>query len=271
MTRGFGRFLRHNLIALLALFLALGGTSFAAATLINGKSIKPHTIAKNRLTNTAIKQLKGNRGPRGLQGAPGTQGARGPTGPQGSPDAPAQVLDKLSQNGGYFYFDAGHGNWQPFSSADPITTTRYSDTQGFARSSTGTSFLTIHPAVPTSLYGNALKLIGVELCYHTNTGNSITYVQLTLNTQTTDGQGGDTTLASDSTARIDAACRLYAPASPRVLTSNDELSLYVISDWTSAGTLLYLGRTTFILQATNGAVAGPTHTKAGRRLPTSSH
>jgi hypothetical protein len=80
MTRGFGRFLRQNTIALLALFLALGGTSFAAASLISGSQIKPHTIAKNRLTKKAIGQLKGNRGPRGLQGS---QGAAGPTGPQG--------------------------------------------------------------------------------------------------------------------------------------------------------------------------------------------
>jgi hypothetical protein len=81
MTRGFGRFLRRNTIALLALFLALGGTSaFAAATLINGSQIKPHTIAKNRLTNKAVKQLKGNRGARGPQGA---AGPAGPTGAQG--------------------------------------------------------------------------------------------------------------------------------------------------------------------------------------------
>jgi hypothetical protein len=63
MTRGLGRSLRHNTIALLALFLALGGTSFAAASMISGKQIKPHTIAKNRLTSKAIKQLKGNPGP----------------------------------------------------------------------------------------------------------------------------------------------------------------------------------------------------------------
>jgi hypothetical protein len=83
MTRGLGRFVRHNAIALLALFLALGGTSFAAATLINGSQIKPHTIAKNRLTNKAIKQLKGNRGPRGAQGAAGAQGPAGSQGVQG--------------------------------------------------------------------------------------------------------------------------------------------------------------------------------------------
>jgi hypothetical protein len=92
MTRGFGRFLRRNTIALLALFLALGGTSYAAATLINGSQIKPHTIAKNRLTNKAIKQLKGNRGPRGAQGAPGAPGAKGATGAQGPQGPGAATL-----------------------------------------------------------------------------------------------------------------------------------------------------------------------------------
>ncbi len=74
MTKGFGRFLRQNTIALLALFLALGGTSFAAASLINGSKIKPHTVARNRLTNLAIRQLKGNRGPTGSQGIQGPPG-----------------------------------------------------------------------------------------------------------------------------------------------------------------------------------------------------
>jgi hypothetical protein len=83
MTRGFGRFLRRNTIALLALFLALGGTSVAAATLINGSQIKPHTIAKNRLTNQAVKQLKGNRGLRGLRGLTGAKGSTGAQGIQG--------------------------------------------------------------------------------------------------------------------------------------------------------------------------------------------
>jgi hypothetical protein len=75
-----GVFVRRNAVALLALFVALGGTSYAAAALISGFQIKPHSIPRNRLTNKAITQLKGNRGPRGAQGA---QGARGPTGAQG--------------------------------------------------------------------------------------------------------------------------------------------------------------------------------------------
>jgi hypothetical protein len=80
-TRGLAHFLRHNTIALLALFLALGGTSFAAASYISGKQVKPHSIPKNRLTNKAIKQLKGNRGPQGERGPTGAQGIQGPPGP----------------------------------------------------------------------------------------------------------------------------------------------------------------------------------------------
>ena len=107
MSRRYGRFLRQNTIALLALFLALGGTSFAAATLINGSQIKKHTIAKNRLTNKAIKQLKGNRGPRGAQGAQGIQGIQGVQGPAGPFPDPLQPGKTLRGN----YMTAGdnHG------------------------------------------------------------------------------------------------------------------------------------------------------------------
>src|SRR5256885_8602421 len=115
MTRGFGRFLRRNTLALLALFLALGGTSYAAAALISGSKIKPHTIAKNRLTNKAIKQLKGNRGPAGPQGqrgptgAQGVQGIQGPPGPfvdslpGGKSETGTWAMDDVAAAGGEFH------------------------------------------------------------------------------------------------------------------------------------------------------------------------
>jgi Collagen triple helix repeat (20 copies) len=79
MLRGFMRYVRGHHVALLALFLALGGTSYAAASLINGSQIKPHSIPKNRLTQGAIASLHGAKGTKG------TPGARGPTGAQGIP------------------------------------------------------------------------------------------------------------------------------------------------------------------------------------------
>jgi len=89
MTKGFLRFLRRNTIALLALFLALGGTTYAASTALIGNN----TVASPQVVNGSLKAkdlskaartaLKGNRGLRGLQGAQGAQGAKGATGAQG--------------------------------------------------------------------------------------------------------------------------------------------------------------------------------------------
>jgi hypothetical protein len=85
----FTTYLRRHHIGLLALFLALGGTSLAAASFVNGHHITRHSIPKDRLTFSAVASLKGQRGPQGLrglqglQGGPGSQGLQGPQGPKG--------------------------------------------------------------------------------------------------------------------------------------------------------------------------------------------
>jgi hypothetical protein len=86
MTRGFVRFLRRNTIALLALFLALGGTTYAASTGLIAKNtvaspqVVNGSLQTKDLSGKARRALKGNRGPRGFRGA---QGAKGATGAQG--------------------------------------------------------------------------------------------------------------------------------------------------------------------------------------------
>jgi len=98
-----------SVLALAALFVALGGVSYAAAT-IHGKNIKNGTITTkklkngtvtnakvkksslqaNRLTAGARNALKGNAGPQGPQGIAGPQG---PQGVAGTAIAYAQVND----------------------------------------------------------------------------------------------------------------------------------------------------------------------------------
>jgi collagen triple helix repeat protein len=96
MTRRFGRFLRQNTIALLALFIALSGTTFAAAVALPRNSVgtaqlKNGAVTKKKINKKTIRALKGNRGPAGHrgptgpQGVQGLQGTRGPTGLQGPP------------------------------------------------------------------------------------------------------------------------------------------------------------------------------------------
>ncbi|MFL5920231.1 MAG: hypothetical protein ACJ743_10900 [Gaiellaceae bacterium] len=93
MTRGFLRFLRGNTIALLALFIALGGTTYAATALpknsVGTKQLKNGAVIKAKINKKTIKALKGNRGPQGPQGTQGAQGPRGATGPQGPATGPA--------------------------------------------------------------------------------------------------------------------------------------------------------------------------------------
>jgi hypothetical protein len=95
-----------SLLALVALFVALGGVSYAAATIdgksiqnnsipgkklknkaITNKKVKPGTLAANRLTPAARASLKG------AQGQQGPAGLQGPQGPAGTALAYAQVND----------------------------------------------------------------------------------------------------------------------------------------------------------------------------------
>lgn len=89
-----------TVLAGLALFVALGGTSIAASGLINGKQIKPgtitgkqikgKTITKAKLAPATVSELRGAAGPKGEAGPVGSAGPRGDRGPQGEP-GPAGV------------------------------------------------------------------------------------------------------------------------------------------------------------------------------------
>jgi hypothetical protein len=93
----FGSHARHNGIAYLALFVALGGTSYAAIKL-PANSVGPKQITKGAVTSVKIKDgsiatadlaagaLKaGGVGPAGLAGPKGDTGAAGAVGSKGDP------------------------------------------------------------------------------------------------------------------------------------------------------------------------------------------
>ena len=81
-----------TLIALVALFAALGGSAYAGGKLISGKNIKPGTVKSKQLKDGTIKtkdinakavaSLQGQQGPQGDQG-PRAKGAPGPAGSEG--------------------------------------------------------------------------------------------------------------------------------------------------------------------------------------------
>jgi len=83
-----GRHLRQHFVAYLALFLALGGSSFAAANaLVPRNSVGTKQVINGSLLKKDFKLGQLPRGARGLQGSPGPagrQGVQGPAGPQGA-------------------------------------------------------------------------------------------------------------------------------------------------------------------------------------------
>ena len=75
-----------NVMATVAVFVALGGSAYAAASLPRN-SVGPRQLKKNAVRASKVKNgslllqdFKAGQVPRGPQGAPGPQGSQGPQG-----------------------------------------------------------------------------------------------------------------------------------------------------------------------------------------------
>ena len=90
-----------NVLALPALFSALGGTSCAALTLpknsVGTRQIKPRAVTLSKLSTSARKSLKGHTGPAGHTGPVGPVGPTGRTGDTGMTGArgPVNVVMRI--------------------------------------------------------------------------------------------------------------------------------------------------------------------------------
>jgi hypothetical protein len=86
---------KHNAVALTALFVALGGTSYAAVKLpagsVGSRELKKEAVTLPKVAPAARRELQGAAGPKGDAGPGGPAGATGPAGAQGDagPGGPA--------------------------------------------------------------------------------------------------------------------------------------------------------------------------------------
>jgi hypothetical protein len=81
--------MRANVVAYLALFFALGGTSFAAAE----KLVPRNSVGSRQVIDNSLRLRDFNRTQRArLRGPQGRQGAQGPKGDKGDPGATSVVL-----------------------------------------------------------------------------------------------------------------------------------------------------------------------------------
>jgi hypothetical protein len=89
---------RRQAVGYVALFVAVGGTSYAAVTLphnsvgtaqlrhaaVTATKVKPHSLLAIDFKPGQLTATRGPVGPQGAQGLQGPQGAQGPQGPQGA-------------------------------------------------------------------------------------------------------------------------------------------------------------------------------------------
>jgi hypothetical protein len=125
-----------NVVASLALFVSLGGSSYAAMT-ITGKEVKNNSLTAGDIKNGTIRSADvrdrsllardfrpgqlpqgpagsqgergsdGARGPEGEEGPAGPEGPEGPAGPQGQAGAPATKLFGVVRYDGTLETDSG--------------------------------------------------------------------------------------------------------------------------------------------------------------------
>lgn len=125
-----------NVVSVIALFVALGGTSVAAVTLVRN-SVKSKHVAANAITSPKVKDAsllaqdfgpgelprgeEGEKGDTGAPGSPGTPGAPGTPGTPGTPGSPAASWvagnagePLVSQSGG-----SGTSAYSPMGTSSP--------------------------------------------------------------------------------------------------------------------------------------------------------
>ena len=110
----------------------------------------------------------------------------------------------------------------------------------------GTYTFQYHMAVPTSLYGKATIMKGVQLCYDATFG-SATLSDVTLQVWNTDAATGANTLVAsvdDATVRTDAACRKYMLAVPFQMAGTNHADIYLHVTSTGAAGQVYIGAAT---------------------------
>src|SRR4051812_1296211 len=77
-----------NVMSTIAVFVALGGASYAVVALpddsVGTKQVKDRSLGLSDLSRKAIRALRGKAGPRGAAGVPGATGASGPAGLPGT-------------------------------------------------------------------------------------------------------------------------------------------------------------------------------------------
>ena len=245
-----------NVTSMLALFVALGGVSYAAVTLpknsVGGAQIKANAVTGSKIKNgsvgsgdlaKAVRTKLTKVGAKGDQGPAGPQGAVGPQGPAGTVDtsgfySKTQADAAFSPLHGTTKIQVSPESWLAATSTNTVANS--SGQVALSASAAGTfKFFNAGFSIPVAVRGHAVSVDSFELCYDaTNANVTLDRVFLFRNTATAATPlGSANTPIDDDTDRHDATCRTYSAASPVALGPNDLVSIIVRAGFTAAGSI----------------------------------
>jgi hypothetical protein len=160
---------------------------------------------------------------------------------------------------GAIFITPGNGDWLKWLATNDITFDNYANETRVRKATTGDTFISIQPSVPTVLYDRELQLVAVDFCYSATTNAYLYYVEIDTFSDT-NGSASNTIQAYDSTTRTDSGCRYYTLPAPVTLTVVNGVEFFIQIVWTAVGSsdFFSIGRTTFVFQPTDTlAISSP--------------
>jgi hypothetical protein len=237
-------------IALLALFVALGGTSYAALKIrgkdvvngsLTGSDIKKRSVPLDRLSGKLPAGPAGPAGAKGADGAPGAKGATGAKGEQGvqGPPGTPDGYTKGEADGKFLatapiVLNVPGDDWK--SSSPTLTLVHHPSRTSASRGSAGTEVVYLSPDVLSLIGSRQSSTREAGFCYKATATARITSIEV----QARNHSDGDTftieTLESDDGDRTGEGCELL-PVDEEALGNAESVALLVTLDYTAAGTV----------------------------------
>jgi hypothetical protein len=241
-----------NVIATLALFIALGGSSYAAIKItgrnvtdgsLTGKDIKKRSVALNRLNGTlpagapGLKGDPGAKGDPGVKGDPGAKGDRGDVGPAGPVD-PGRFVSST----GLYEVTAGPGGWQALDAS--LRRSNVFGTWTTSSTDDGTTLL-LDPSLPATIAGKGMRLRAVTPCWNATTGVLINDVIISTWRESATDAVTDVVEQEDPNDHTEAICKRYAFTTPVDMSGGRRVSVRLSTGWTASGATIHIGGVTF--------------------------
>jgi hypothetical protein len=157
-----------NVMATIALFVALGGSSYAAIK-VTGKNVKDNSLTTADIKNKSLlrKDFKGGQLPAGAQGAPGKAGAQGRPGEDGF-----DGLDGANGADGADGSALAYAVVNPSAAGGPaLVPERTFGFTDISRAATGIYCLTLDPEI-ADLEGSLAPVVSPELTWSPGTAGT---------------------------------------------------------------------------------------------------